>query len=235
MSSTRSPLKVRRPPPGPVFSSRLCYSIVGAVTLISGLTIFYSYLFKSFKKVQNGMCTKCPTCPSGFTAAMTGNGLDPDAWLDTVGEQYPPIVPSHYAAVHGIEPFERHDLKPFELHVVPTDDWYDRAKKATDRCDLELTEQTQGAKNGLDDKIVWVSGLFDLKRGEAGNKDFARPLEEYFRRFQVVLDRGTWLRASSCTVLPGTICMPCRRCRRQLPCTDISLQRNVFYSSAVVC
>jgi hypothetical protein len=54
------------------------------------------------------------------------------------------------------------------MHVIPNDEWYDRAKKATDRCDLELTKQVTGAKNGLADKVVWVSGLLDLKRGEAG-------------------------------------------------------------------
>ena len=40
------------------------------------------------------------------------------------------------------------------------------------------------------DDVVWVSGLFDLKRGESGNKDFQRGMDEYFRRFQIVLDRG---------------------------------------------
>ena len=40
------------------------------------------------------------------------------------------------------------------------------------------------------DEVVWVSGLFDLKRGESGNKDFQRGKDEYFRRFQIVLDRG---------------------------------------------
>lgn len=118
---------------------------------------------------------------------------DPDAWLDYVAEPgcYPEIKPSWYGQVHGIEPFERADsTKPFDLHTYPTDDWYDRAKKATDRCDLELHEQIQGGKKGLSDEVVWVSGLFDLKRGESGNKDFQRPMEEYYRRFQIVLDRG---------------------------------------------
>ena len=51
----------------------------------------------------------------------------------------------------------------WDLHVIPTDDWYERGKKATDRCDLELTQKIQGAENGLEDKVVWVSALFDLK------------------------------------------------------------------------
>ena len=82
------------------------------------------------------------------------------------------------------------ELKVWDLHTYPNDDWYDRAKKATDRCDLELTQQTQGAKNGLEDKVVWVSGLLDLKRGEAGNGEFTRSMDEYYRRFQTVLDNG---------------------------------------------
>ena len=85
---------------------------------------------------------------------------------------------------------ERADLRPWDLHTYPTDDWYERAKKATDRCDLELTQQWTGAKNGLADKVVWVTGLFDLKRGESGNKEFQRGMDEYFRRFQNVIDCG---------------------------------------------
>jgi len=78
----------------------------------------------------------------------------------------------------------------WDLHTYPTDDWYERAKKATDRCDLELTQQWTGAKKGLADKVVWVTGLFDLKRGESGNKEFQRGMDEYFRRFQNVIDCG---------------------------------------------
>lgn len=79
-------------------------------------------------------------------------------------------------------------MQVWDLHTIPTDDWYERAKKATDRCDLELTQQTQGADKGLEDKVVWVSGLFDLNRGSLG--EFKRPMKEYFQRFQTVLDRG---------------------------------------------
>lgn len=156
---------------------------------------------------------KCPTCKceggaggaGGGVAALGGRGLeweedspaltpegcvDPDAPLDKVGDEYPKIVPSHFAMVHGSEPYEQPNLKVWDLHVVPTDDWYERAKKATDRCDLELHGKIQGAENGLDDKIVWVSALFDLKRGEGKMGEFQRPMEEYYRRFQIVLDRG---------------------------------------------
>jgi hypothetical protein len=130
--------------------------------------------------------------PKGTNCGKNDPSGDPDAWLDYVAEAgcYPKIEPSWYAQVHGIEPFERPDTKPFDLHTFPTDEWYERAKKATDRCDLELHEQIVGGKNGLKDEVVWVSGLFDLKRGESGNKDFQRPMEEYYRRFQIVLDRG---------------------------------------------
>jgi hypothetical protein len=183
---------------------------------------------------------KCPTCAcdgkgaadggdgdsdgggGGGGSAMAGSD-DPDAWLDSVGDTPPKVAPSHYALVNGMEPYERPNQKPWELHVIPTDDWYERAKKATDRayhiararatpfqplgllthpsssdappaffagCDLELTQKTTGAENGLSDEVVWVSALFDLKRGEAGNGEFHRPMEEYYRRFQIVLDRG---------------------------------------------
>ena len=149
---------------------------------------------------------KCPTCKcdgaaaaggGGAAAAAAGGGAeaddgggDPDAWLDRVADDYPKIAPSHFAMVHGTEPYEQPNLKVWDLHVIPTDDWYDRAKKATDRCDLELHGKIQGAEKGLDDKIVWVSALFDLKRGEAKMGEFQRPMDEYYRRFQIVLDRG---------------------------------------------
>ena len=42
---------------------------------------------------------------------------------------------------------------PLLFSVLLADDWYERAKKATDRCDLELTKQWQGASKGLDDKV----------------------------------------------------------------------------------
>jgi hypothetical protein len=143
-------------------------------------------------------CPKCD-CANGDGAAAAGaegsgaaaaDGSDPDAWLDKVNDQPPAMTPSHYAMVHGMEPWERPGLKVWDLHTIPTDDWYSRAKKATDRCDLELHGKIQGAEHGLDDKVVWVAALFDLKRGEAGMGDFQRGMDEYYRRFQVVLDRG---------------------------------------------
>lgn len=131
-----------------------------------------------------------PAVPAAACAEPSSDASD--AWLDKVNERehFPSIAPSHYAELHGIEPFERSDLKAWDLHVYPTDDWYERAKKATDRCDLEMTKQWTGAAKGVDDKVVWVTGLFDLKRGESGNKEFQRGMDEYFRRFQGVIDCG---------------------------------------------
>ena len=131
----------------------------------------------------------CGNCEAETAKALAAAGVeDPDAYLDTIHENPPPIVPSHYAAVHGVEPFERGNMKPWELHTIPSDDWYEKAKKATDRCDLELTYQTTGAEKGLADKVVWVTGLFDLNRNEL--TDFKRPLQEYYDRFNRILDRG---------------------------------------------
>lgn len=132
-----------------------------------------------------------PGAPAGAVPCDDECFPDPLAPLDEVGENPPPIVDSHYKRMFGMEPFERLGLTPFDLHVVPTDDWYVRAKNATDRCDLELSEQVTGAEKGLADKVVWVSGLFDLKRGEGGNGEFVRPMSEYFARFQRILDRGS--------------------------------------------
>ena len=39
-------------------------------------------------------------------------------------------------------------------------------------------------------QVVWVSGLLDLKRGESGNGEFQRSMDEYYRRFQQVLNNG---------------------------------------------
>jgi hypothetical protein len=204
-----------------------CYVIVGALTIMSCVALFYVYLLTGLQRVAHpdeaaslkGLSPleaprvlgeaahaladrfnrKCPTvkCDAaggggsgGALPGGGGGGEDPDAWLDRVGDEYPKIAPTHYALVHGVEPYERPSQKVWDLHVIPTDDWYERAKKATDRCDLELTKKTQGAENGLDDKVVWVSALFDLKRGENGNGEFQRGMDEYYRRFQIVLDRG---------------------------------------------
>jgi hypothetical protein len=168
---------------------------------------------------------KCPTCKcdkggsgggGGEEEAAGGSSSDPDAWLDTVADDYPKIVPSHFAMVNGFEPFEQPNQKVWDLHVIPTDDWYDRAKKATDRCDLELHGKIQGAENGLDDKVVWVSALFDLKRGEAKMGEFQRPMDEYYRRFQIVLDRGFQMLIYIPQVRPGRPC-PSREARPPPP------------------
>ena len=45
---------------------------------------------------------------------------------------------------------------------------------------------------------MWVSGLLDLKRGEAGNGEFTRSMDEYYRRFQTVLYNG------ACTAVAGS-------------------------------
>jgi hypothetical protein len=165
-------------------------SMQAAVTwlvITLGLIGFYGHLFKGL--MNSGRAAGDAALPS-LGGACPRCSADPDAWLDTVGDKPPPIVPSHYALVNGIEPFERHDVKPFDLHVIPTDEWYFRAKKATDRCDRELSRDVEGAERGLDDKVVWVSGLFDLKRGDAEMGDFHRPMTEYYSRFQRILDRG---------------------------------------------
>jgi hypothetical protein len=193
---------------------RLCYILVGAFVTVIGLSLLYTSVFRRGKR--GGASSATASSEDSIAIAVGGNralvdvGLepapvttqrdecgrgdpnDPDAWLDFVAERgcYPKITPSWYAQVHGIEPFERPDLKPFDLHTYPTDDWYDLAKKATDRCDLEVHQQIVGGDKGMADDVVWVSGLFDLKRGEGANKDFQRPMEEYYRRFQIVLDRG---------------------------------------------
>lgn len=131
----------------------------------------------------------------GERAADTSKPAEDDddlGELDLINERghFPEMKPSHYGLVHGAEPWERPNLKVWDLHTIPSDEWYERAKKATDRCDLELTHKTTGAENGLDDKVVWVTALFDLKRGEAAMGDFQRGMDEYYQRFQRVLDRG---------------------------------------------
>jgi len=168
-------------------------SMQAAVTwllITLALIAFYGRLFKGLAGSGNASALAPPGEADVSVAACPRCESDPDAWLDTVGESPPPILPSHYALVNGVEPFERHDVKPFDLHVIPTDEWYFRAKKATDRCDLELSYDVPGADKGLADKVVWVSGLFDLKRGEHGNNAFKRDISEYFERFQRILDRG---------------------------------------------
>lgn len=52
-----------------------------------------------------------------------------------------------------------------------------------------MDEPWPGAEK-LDDEITWVSLLLDLKRGDAGNSEFRRSMDEYYARFQRILDRG---------------------------------------------
>ena len=79
--------------------------------------------------------------------------LNDPACLEIVGDIPPPILPSHHAQVFGFEPFERGSNRPWDLHTIPTDIWYDRAKVATDACESELTHDAPGARNGLEDKV----------------------------------------------------------------------------------
>lgn len=196
-------------------SLRKCYITVGGLTLVLGIALCYVYIFTGLSKVTRGDDSDAFITHPGDAPKLLGQAAhavadrlrwlrrtpkcemppgaeegDPDAWLDSVADHPPPIVPSHFGMVNGMEPFERPNLKAWDLHTIPTDEWYDRGKRATDRCDLELTRMTQGAEHGLDDKITWVTALFDLKRGDGGMGDFQRGMDEYYRRFQVVLDRG---------------------------------------------
>ena len=149
------------------------YTLVGCVTLFLGVLLFYVYLFAlvtkngvppvvdsflgSFRELYSRVLGRPVAPPTPIATAhdcdLDHYNLDDPACLNIVGEHPPPIVPSHFAAVHGIEPFERANMKPWDLHTIPTDEWYDRAKIATDQCELELTYETRGAKNGLDDKV----------------------------------------------------------------------------------
>ena len=112
--------------------------------------------------------------------------MDAPACLNLLGDPPLPMPPSHFSVVHGIEPFQRTDLKPFALHTIPTDEWYERAYAATESCDLELTLETQGATNGLDDGVVWVTSLLDWNRPDQAH---SRSITEYFARLNLVLAR----------------------------------------------
>jgi len=154
---------------------------------------------------EGGKSATAPAVVAASNSCGLNDPSDPDAWLDYVGEHacIPKIVPSHFAKQNGMEPFEQEGVtKPFDLHVYPTDEWYDRAKTATDRCDLELTTQVTGGDKGLADEVVWVSGLLDLKRGEGANGGFQRSMQEYYDRFNRILDRGALLHFGRCHVAP---------------------------------
>jgi len=47
-----------------------------------------------------------------------------------------------------------------------------------------------GTDGYAQEDITWVSLLLDLKRGESGNDQFRRSMQEYYDRFQRILDRG---------------------------------------------
>lgn len=127
---------------------------------------------------------------------------EPPARLPPVQDEIPArIVPSLYARVHGEEPFDRKSNQEWELHTIPTNEWVDKAKDKISRCPLpswpegdeqegapsSRTSSSSGAPHG---DITWVSILLDLKRGESGNGQFQRTMQEYYDRFQRVIDRG---------------------------------------------
>ena len=102
------------------------------------------------------------TCASATTKErrkcdVARMSLNDPACLNIVGDNPPPIIPSLHAKILGVEPFERAGNRPWELHTIPTDTWYDRARVATDSCESELTRHTPGAVNGLDDKVCRCS------------------------------------------------------------------------------
>jgi hypothetical protein len=65
-----------------------------------------------------GGARQAQSCEPAVAEALAA--ADPDTALDTLADVYPPMEPSHYARVHGIEPFERADMKPWSLHTIPT-------------------------------------------------------------------------------------------------------------------
>lgn len=103
--------------------------LVCSYTLPAGMIMFYWYVYSYLRSLRGGgeenpgavvvklgeagkaiedlLRGKCPKCPD----AAAPDDDDKDAWLDSIGDKPPPIVPSHFAQVHGIEPFEQHDLK----------------------------------------------------------------------------------------------------------------------------
>lgn len=163
-----------------LFSSLLIVTVVALIYAVTFLgTSDDANVFSAYKFLNSQPSGYQPTCPS------------PDySQYDDVSDNPPPIEPSLFASVYGLEPFQQPGLKSWSLHTIPTDDWYDRAKVATDRCDLELHEQIQSGHRGLSDEVVWVSSLLDLKRGDANMGDFRRGMDEYYARFQRILDRG---------------------------------------------
>lgn len=96
----------------------------------------------------------------------------------------PPIRESLYARVHGQEVWEKDGLELLSLHNVPTDEWIVNATKVVGTCDLDAkyTYET--------DEITLVSALLDLGRGTSESGQFIRPMQEYFNRFQRIIDRG---------------------------------------------
>lgn len=96
----------------------------------------------------------------------------------------PQLEESLYKRVHGFEPWEKDGLSVLQLHNIPNDDWIANATKVVSTCDLE----TQPAYET--EEITLVTALLDLGRGKAESGSFIRPMQEYFNRFQRIINRG---------------------------------------------
>eukprot|EP01138_Halocafeteria_seosinensis_P007613 gb/GECG01007781.1/.p1 GENE.gb/GECG01007781.1/~~gb/GECG01007781.1/.p1 ORF type:complete len:386 (+),score=44.44 gb/GECG01007781.1/:1-1158(+) len=110
-----------------------------------------------------------------------GGGEDADK-----GEWQTPQIEmeSHYKRVFGVEPFDETHRKHWELHNIPTDHWYQKAREDVDKCDLRIPDPDHAAYT---DETTVVTALLDLKRGEKGNGMFQRSMKEYFQRLDRIL------------------------------------------------
>lgn len=88
----------------------------------------------------------------------------------------------------------RKDLPIWELHTQPSEGWVERGRQILDQCTLDAPDDTtlagENPNPAVKGDITLVTALLDLGRGGETNGMFKRGMEEYFARFQRILDRG---------------------------------------------
>jgi hypothetical protein len=102
---------------------------------------------------------------------------------------------SEDARAHEEEPiYLQKDLPIWELHTQPSEDWVERGRRILDQCRLDdsdgVTSAAQNSNPAVKGEITLVTALLDLGRGKDDNGMFKRGMDEYFARFQRILDRG---------------------------------------------
>jgi hypothetical protein len=87
----------------------------------------------------------------------------------------------------GLEPFLRPNQELFNLFLKPSTEWIDHCLRVIREAHVSAHTVEDST---LSNDITIVTTLLDLKRATDAGNDFKRTMEEYYARFNYILDRG---------------------------------------------